>query len=162
MLDSSKIFLRKVKPSDAEIILKWENNLDYWGVSNTQEKFTKSDIENFVNQKQNIALNNQLRLMVGCDDFAVGCVDLFEYDAAKQKAGVGILIEKQYQNNGCASKALMLLADYCRNELSIVHLFCNIQPKNTVSIRLFEKSGFKFVHEAELYGKRVNYYERQC
>lgn len=162
MLDSSKISLRKVKPSDAETILKWENNTHHWEVTNTKEPYSRNDIENFVNQEQDIVLNNQLRLMICYNDISVGCVDLFDYEAEKQKAGVGVLIEEQFRNKGFARRALSLLEVYCRNELNIVHLFCNIQINNTASIRLFEKSGFNFIYEAELYGKKVNYYEKQC
>ena len=73
---------------------------------------------------------------------------------------IGILIgEKSYRNKGYASEALNLIIDYCRNELSLVNLFCNIQKDNTTSIRLFEKCGFQFIEELVLFDNKVNYYE---
>ncbi len=162
MLNSTEIFLRKVKPSDAEIILKWENDSDNWEVSNTNEKFTKSDIENFVNQEQDISLHNQLRLMICYEDVSVGCVDLFEYNQETKSAGVGILIDEAHRNKHFATQTIESLISYCRNELGIVHLFCNIFKENEHSIRLFENCGFSYVDERVLFEKKVNYYERKC
>lgn len=163
MLNPTHISLRKLSPKDAPLILKWENNPDNWEVSNTVKKFTEKEIEEFVNQTQDIKQNNQLRLMICLGNESIGCIDLFEYDSTKQQAGVGILIaDKVNRNKGFAEKGLNQLIKYCRNELSIVHLFCNILKDNTPSIRLFEKCGFTFVNERELEGQAVNYYKIKC
>lgn len=147
-------------PTDVEKLFEWENNPDNWQVSDTHSAFTREQIEVFVKQPQSLNENKQQRFMVCLDNNPIGCIDLFEYDVVIKSAGVGVLIAKKaYRNKGYAAKALNLLIDKCRNELNIVHLFCNIYKENKASIRLFEKCGFQFVDERKLEGKSVNYYE---
>ena len=154
------ISLRNVLPADAAILLAWENNPENWEISDTERSFTKSEIKSFVNQPQSLTLNEQQRFIICLENKPIGCIDLFEYDKVNNKAGVGILIaNKADRNNGYATTALNLLINKCRNELNIVHLFCNIFKENTASIRLFENCGFQFVDEQQLDGKQVNYYE---
>jgi diamine N-acetyltransferase len=154
------VSLREMQLTDVDTLLKWENNPDNWQISDTVAPFSRKQIEDFVNQQQSLKDNSQQRFMVCLDDKPIGCIDLFEYNAAESKAGVGVLIaEKINRNKGYASKALSILIDKCRNELNVVHLFCNIYNENKASIRLFEKCGFQFVDERKLEGKSVNYYE---
>ncbi|MCB0402340.1 MAG: GNAT family N-acetyltransferase [Flavobacteriales bacterium] len=148
-------------PRDVDVLLAWENDPGNWGVSQTTQPFTKEEIETFIEEPQEIDHRGQLRLMIVLQpgEVPVGCVDLFEYDAENQRAGVGILIDKAYRKQGLATKALRVLISMCRNELHIVHLFCHIQNDNLPSIRLFEKCGFEFVEERQLEGENVNYFE---
>lgn len=154
------VSLREIQSADADELLKWENNPENWEVSETKQPYTEQEIKAFVNQEQNIKKHLQQRFMICLNDTPIGCIDLFEYNPLINKAGVGILIAKKIdRNKGYASKALNLLINKCRNELNIVHLFCNIYKDNKASIRLFEKCGFQFVDERKLDGKPVNYYE---
>lgn len=155
------IYLRNVLPTDAPIIFAWENNPENWEVSNTERCFTLNEIEEFVNQPQDIYLNQQLRFIIckNNNNKPIGCIDLFDYEEGKS-VGVGILIaDKKFRNKGYATQALKLLIDYCRNELKVANIFCNIFKTNTPSIRLFEYCGFKFIEERILEGTDVNYYE---
>lgn len=164
MLDSNQIFIRKMRPSDASYILNWENNPANWLSGQTTAAFSKQEIESFVNEPQQIEHRNQLRLIIClADETPIGCIDLFEYDKQKKQAGVGVLIaDKTNRNRGFATLALNQLKTYARNELQIVHLFCNIQPDNQASLRLFEKCGFRFVEEQDLNGETVHYFQCEC
>ena len=79
---SEQLFLRKIKPSDSPWILKWENNIENWAVSNTQRKFSPQEIDDFVFGSHNIEENKQLRLMIcsKVNENPMGCIDLFEYE----------------------------------------------------------------------------------
>jgi diamine N-acetyltransferase len=165
LLKSEHIFLRKLQVSDVDFIYEWENNPANWEVSNTQQPFSKQEIIEFVQSEQNIILNKQLRFIIclNQNEEPIGCIDLFEFDEKKRQVGIGILIaDNQHKNKGYGTEALKVLINYCRNELEIVHLFCNIFKENTTSIRLFEKCGFKFIEERFLDGNKVNYYELKC
>ncbi|MDF1672896.1 MAG: GNAT family protein [Vicingaceae bacterium] len=154
------VSLREIQFTDVDLLLKWENNPDNWQISDTVAPFSRKQIEGFVNQQQSLKDNTQQRFIVCLDGQPIGCIDLFEYDESASKAGVGVLIaQKKDRNKGYASVALNLLIDKCRNELNVVHLFCNIYKENKTSIRLFENCGFQFVDERKLDGKPVNYYE---
>lgn len=160
-LISNNIYIRNIEKSDVSIIFEWENNPENWEVSNTIKSFTLQEIEEFVNQDQDINLNQQLRFIICKNDsnLPIGCIDLFDYEINKS-VGLGILIaNKKYRNKGYATESLKLLIEYCRNELTIANIFCNIFANNKTSIRLFENCGFKFVEERFLEHQKVNYYE---
>lgn len=165
MLKAEHIFLRKLQNSDVDFIYDWENNPVNWEVSNTHQSFTKEEIVEFVAAERNIFLNKQLRFIIclNQNEQPIGCIDLFEFDDINKQVGIGILIaDHQYRNKGYATEALRLLVIYCRNELKIVRVFCNIFKENTTSIRLFEKCGFQYIEERILDGNKVNYYELEC
>ena len=52
------VYLRLPEPGDEEIMLTWENDELLWGFSDTTEKFSPQDIENFVKSDHNIFKQN--------------------------------------------------------------------------------------------------------
>ncbi|MCO6500041.1 MAG: GNAT family N-acetyltransferase [Vicingus serpentipes] len=151
-----------MQPNDLDVVLEWENNPLTWEVSGTKKPFTKEEVKFFVNQKQDIYLYQQLRLMVCLNngEQAIGCVDLFDFNEVNQTAGVGILIAKEnYRRKGFAKEALSLLAIYVKEEFYLKQLFCNIDPLNLVSIKLFEGCGYLFAGKQEVFFKEVNHYQ---
>lgn len=145
-----KIRLRAVEIDDASLLFEWENNSDIWEVSNTTAPFSRYQIEQYVLSAQNdIYETGQLRLMIEADidgnSTVVGMVDLFDFDAINQRAGVGIMIHKQFQNKGIATKSLEILCNYAFDTLLLHQLYCNISADNENSIKLFTSSGFQLV-----------------
>jgi len=137
--------LRTLEPSDADIILKWENNSDNWRVSNTLVPFSRKLIEDYVNSAQDIYSIKQLRFIICLveNDKEIGAIDLFDFDPYHLKVGLGILIaELEDRRNGYAKEAILLIKEYCFNQLNLHQVYCNILSKNKASIDLFEKSGF--------------------
>jgi diamine N-acetyltransferase len=144
-LKGNKIYLRSLNESDFDKIFSWENNPENWRVSGTENRFTKDEIEQFVKSEQDILIAKQVRLMI-CDSLtneAIGAVDIFEYDAKHQRAGIGILIEPSHRKNGFGNEALILASAYALNEIGLRNLFASIFSDNAPSILLFEKAGFK-------------------
>lgn len=161
MLTSTHIYIRKVKQGDQQYLFQWENDPDNWEVSDTKQPFSREEINHFVINPPEISITGELRMMICLviDDTPIGCVDLFQYNAANSSVGIGILIaKKSFRNKGYATEAIQLMLSYCRNELSIVNVFCNIFKDNIPSIRLFEKCGFQYVDERLLGIHKVNYY----
>jgi len=163
VLKSQNIFLRKLESTDVDFILKWENNIENWSVSGTSVPFTIEEITGFVNDEQDLIKNEQIRYVICLteNDKPIGTVDLFEFDIQNKTVGVGVLIaDNSHRQKGYASEVLNVISDYCRNELNVVTIFCNIYKDNKSSIRLFEKCGFHFVDERILFDKPVNYYNK--
>ena len=69
----------------------------------------------------------------------------FDFNPTHKRAGIGILIHPEFQQNGFASEALSLLINYCFSILDVHQLFANITSDNSKSISLFTKHNFKKV-----------------
>ena len=150
-LDNNTIILRALEPGDVDLLYRWENNPEYWFVSNTRTPFSRDVIRQYVeNSHKDIYELKQLRLMIQLKappadrSLAVGAIDLFDFDPYHLRAGVGILIaEKEQRSRGLASDALQLLIDYAFSVLGLHQLYCNIASDNELSIKLFTKLGFE-------------------
>ncbi len=141
-----EIILRAVEPEDLELLYRWENNIDYWLISNTIKPFSKYTLKKYIeNSHKTIFETGQLRLMIDTKENkkTIGTIDLFDFDPFHQRAGVGILIaDESSRRKGYASMALKCLIDYCFNTLQLHQLYCNILSSNCESMELFKKLGF--------------------
>jgi len=144
-----KIRLRALEPEDLELLYQWENNVDYWSVSNTIAPFSKYTLKQYLeNSHKSIFETGQLRLMIDHteDKTTIGTIDIFEFDPFHKRAGLGILIANEsYRKKGYASMSLTCLISYCFKTLHLHQLFCNILATNTESVDLFEKHGFGLI-----------------
>jgi diamine N-acetyltransferase len=79
------------------------------------------------------------------EDFpAVGLIDLFDFDPRNNRAGIGIVIQKEEnQGKNIGSEALELLIKYSFYNLNLHQLYANIGVQNVASLALFTKFGFK-------------------
>ena len=146
MLKGKNIYLRTIEPTDAAIMLQWENNTDNWAVSNTLVPFSEHLILHYVNSAQDIFETKQLRFIIclSANHKPIGTIDLFEYDPLHRRAGLGVLIDEvSERNKGYADEALKLMIQYSWDRLNLHGLFCNIFESNEYSIKLFEKNGFE-------------------
>ncbi len=138
-------YLRALEPEDLEFIFLVENNEDFWEVSSTQTPYSKFLIKQYLeNAHLDIYEVKQLRLVICKNDTTpIGLIDLFDFNPAHRRAGVGILItEIENRANGYGEEALQLLMDYGKKHLHLHQLYANIGVDNTASIRLFEKMNF--------------------
>jgi diamine N-acetyltransferase len=142
-----EIRLRAVEPEDLELLYEWENNNDYWIISNTVTPFSKYTLKRYIeNSHKNIYEVGQLRLMIEHiqNKQTIGTIDIFDFDPFHKRAGMGVLIaNKEFRKKGYASMALTCLIDYCFKTLLLHQLYCNILENNCESIDLFKKLGFK-------------------
>ncbi len=149
LLQSERVKLRALEPEDIDILYKWENDTDVWKVSNTIAPFSKYMLKRFIeDQSRDIYETRQLRLIVESklSGKPVGAIDLFDLDPYNARAGVGILIyHEQDQQKGFASEALSLLIRYCFQVLQLNQLYCNIASNNIRSLALFKSKGFSII-----------------
>lgn len=147
-MQKNNIILRALEPEDIDLLMLWENDPEIWSYSNTLAPFSRHILKKYIESAANdIYQNKQLRLMIDVQDEedrkTIGCIDLFDFDPYHLRAGVGILIAEMHnRNKGFGRKSLNLLKDYAFRHLQLHQLYCNIGVSNTVSIRLFESSGF--------------------
>jgi len=135
--------MRAMEFSDAELLYEWENDTEIWHLSNTLTPFSRFTLEQYVmNSHQDIFTNKQLRLMIdlnrdGQQGLSIGSIDVFDFEPMHRRAGVGILLLKEYRGKGYASEAIDLLIQYASKTLNLHQLFCNIGANNQESLKLF-------------------------
>lgn len=145
-LQHGKISLRPIEPEDIDLLYQWENNMEIWEASNTRTPFSKYILAQYIKESaRGIYDTKQLRLIIENENKKlVGAVDLFDFEPYHLRAGVGIMIHNSSdKNKGYATDALAALSNYALNVLGVKQLYANIAEDNSVSIKLFDKAGFK-------------------
>lgn len=144
-IKNDTITLRPAEPADAEQIFLWENDRDNWRVSGTHAPYSRYLIEQFLLDVNDLQVQRQLRLMIDLTENGqtIGSIDIFDYDAINQRAGLGILIDKEHRQQGYAKETLTLCIEYLFHDLLLHQVYCSIDETNTESQRLFESQGFE-------------------
>ncbi len=121
LLKSELISLRALEPEDIDLLYAWENDTALWEVSHTRTPFSKHLLKEYLKTSYlDIYTIKQLRLVIqDAENRPVGLLDLFDFEPYHQRAGVGILVHRDF--------------------------FANIQEKNTKSLALFQKQGFEII-----------------
>lgn len=143
-LKSEHIYLRPLEPADLDFLYSLENDTQVWQVSNTSSPYARHVLQQYLDQASaDIYTVKQLRLLIcNYQHQPVGAIDLFDFDPAHQRAGIGITIAKTFRQQHFATEALHLISLYCREHLLLHQLYCSIATTNTSSLRLFQKAGF--------------------
>jgi diamine N-acetyltransferase len=147
-MTSEHILLRAPEPSDIEKLYEWENDESLWHFGNTIAPLSRYDVEQFIlNSQHDIYQNRQLRLMIELIDThaIIGAIDLFDFEPTHRRAGVGVIIEKHFQQKGYAKESLQLLIKYAFRHIHLHQLYCNIISHHAASIKLFTHCGFEIV-----------------
>ena len=146
-LKGENIYLRALEPNDLEFVYAVENDEAMWHVSNTQTPYSRFLIRQYLkNAQQDIYEAKQLRFAICKDqDFpAIGLIDLFDFDARNNRAGVGILIkDADNRNSGIGTEALGLVIQYAFRQLNLHQLYANIDTENQPSLSLFKSFHFE-------------------
>lgn len=148
LLQKDDIQLRALEPSDLELLYSIENDDDFWEVSSNLVPFSKDLLKDYLkNAHQDIYEAKQLRLIVSSikDNEAIGMVDLFDFSPRHNRAGIGILIFKNFQGKGFGYKGLSLFCSYAFKHLDLHQLYAHIPVTNNRSSQLFSKLDFKEV-----------------
>lgn len=145
VLKGQHIHLRALEPEDLNFLFTTENDTSFWEVSSTESPYSRYILEQYIaNSHLDIYTAKQLRLIIAenTSEEAIGIIDLFDFSPKHKRAGIGILITEEYQNNGFASEALDLLIQYSFKILDLHQLFANITTDNSSSLALFKKYNF--------------------
>tara|TARA_B100000945_G_C20253628_1_gene535741 strand:+ start:176 stop:655 length:480 start_codon:yes stop_codon:yes gene_type:complete len=143
MLKGRKIVLRSLEDSDLEFLQKIENNKENWQFGSERKKYSKQNLIDYIKHaKTDISIAKQYRFVIDLKGIAIGFIDLFDYNI--ESAGIGLIISKDYRNQGFAKEALGLLVEYAFVTLKMKQLCANIKKDNISSIKLFSSCNFIF------------------
>lgn len=137
------IKLRALEPDDLDLLFTVENDPSVWWTGNTNVPYSRQFLSNYIlSTTGDIYTDKQLRLVIESDSNPVGLIDLSNFDPKNLRAEIGIVITKEYQNKGVASRAIELLEEYCFEVLHLHQLYAIIPQENNPSFNLFTKCGF--------------------
>ncbi len=146
LLENNILRLRAPEPEDLDLLYVWENDTAIWENGASLVPFSRYSIKQYlIDYKHDIYVDKQLRLMVTLRETgeSVGAIDLYDFDPFHRRAGVGILTDPKYRRKGYGLQALMLLEEYTFRFLNLKQLYAIIPEKNSNSIRLFTKAGYR-------------------
>lgn len=155
---SEEITLRPLEPDDLEWLMYLENDESIWVLSNMHQPYSEYHLKQYIkNAHLDIFEAKQMRLIIIHQSKKVGIIDLFDFDPFHKRAGVGIIIQNEFQQRGIGTQALQMLINYSFEYLKLHQLFSNISAENIASIKLFQKLGFTISgtkKEWNLYGNQ--------
>jgi diamine N-acetyltransferase len=147
LMKNEYVRLRALEPEDLDLVYKWENDSSLWTIGNTVAPYSRYALEEYIAESRlDLYALKQLRMMIEerRSDKAVGMVDLFDLDMRNLRAGTGILLDPEFQQNGLAREALTLLKEYAFSFLGLHQLYAHIPAHNKRSLMLFTRCDFKF------------------
>lgn len=145
LLKNNTISLRALEPEDLEVLYIWENDSSIWSSGSTISPYSRYMLKEYITQSHlGIYEQKQLRLMIELRETkkTIGMVDLYDFDPHNRKAGIGILLDPDYQGNGLATESLNLLMDYAFSFLKLHQLYAYVLVSNEPSKSLFARCGF--------------------
>ncbi len=145
-LENNRLRLRALEPEDLDVLYKWENDTELWRYGSTLAPYSRFTLKEYLaDSRLDIYTSRQLRLMLTLKsgNIPVGTIDLYDFDPMNRKAAVGILIDKDYRQQGLASEALNLMEEYAFGFLMLKQLYAYVPERNVVSVRLFEHCRYK-------------------
>lgn len=146
LLENNRICLRATEPEDLELLYRWENDTLQWQYGTTTVPFSRYTLKQYLAQSnQDIYTDRQLRLMIALRESGetIGAADLYDFEPYHFRAGVGILIDGRYRQQGYGLQALKLLEDYAFGFLRLRQLYALVPEANRASTRLFTKAGYE-------------------
>ncbi|MVN78236.1 GNAT family N-acetyltransferase [Hymenobacter sp. HMF4947] len=142
------VTLRALEPDDLDFLFALENDPDLWAVSDVlPAPISRQALREYLRHATaSLAEAGQMRLIISAENSqAVGTLDLYDYSALHQRAGVGITVLQSARRRGYAAAALAQLLPYAGQALQLHQLYCTIAASNEPSLRLFRKAGFRQV-----------------
>ncbi|MBP8849246.1 MAG: GNAT family N-acetyltransferase [Breznakibacter sp.] len=148
MIEANGVKLRAVELSDVDLLYEWENDQSLFAVGNPTSPYSKYQLKKFVESSSgDLYEDRQLRLIIEAQiDLqwrVVGIIDAFEFDPFHLRAGIGILIHKNFQQKGYASEALKIFSRFLFSKWNLHQLYATIEITNSASRLLFVSNDFK-------------------
>ncbi len=146
LLVGHHITLRAMEPEDLEVLYTLENDTSLWDISSVNVPYSRYTLKQFIaNGAHDIYTDGQMRLMIESmeDGTVVGMADLVDFNPRHQRAEIGIVLSRDYRNQGYGTEVLKLMEQYVVEFLHIHQLYAYVSIYNTASIRLFQKSGYE-------------------
>ena len=160
-ITTDRLIIRLAKPDDAEEIYSYrsdtiENRYQGWFPESAEE------VHNYItNMPVNIDVADicfQFAIINKNENRLIGDMGIIFTGHEKMQAEIGCTLNTDFQGKGYATEALTAMVNYLFVALKKHRVVASIDPRNTASIRLIERLGFrKEAHFKESYYLRGNW-----
>ncbi len=143
---NQELQLRAPEPEDLDFLYQWENHSDWWHLGATLSPYSHYALKKYIAEaNQDIYTTRQLRLMVDLktQDKTIGMVDLYDFDPYHRRAGMAVLMDPAYHQQGFGKQAVEMMIQYAFGFLNLHQLYVHIPVENIPSIKLFTGCGFR-------------------
>lgn len=136
-------YLSPISPEDAEVVVKWSNNLDVSiCTGEASDMITYNKQKNYIESTINSGYG--FLIISKSNDEPVGTCRLKHVDLINRRAELGIFIgEKSCWNIGIGTEAIKLILDFGFNIINIRNIMLEVYSFNERAIKAYEKCGFK-------------------
>ena len=154
-IETERLIIRLAIPKDAESIYSYRSDL----VENQYQGWFPDSVEEVHNYISNMPQIMdvadacfQFAIILADENRLIGDMGIIFTNYGNMQAEVGCTLHKDFQKKGYAAEALKAMADYLFETLNKHRIIASVDPRNTASIRLLERLGFrKEAHFRESY-----------
>ena len=146
VIDTPRLRLRKVFRADVDDLLEatsdpWVCRYEPWGPYDREE--TGKMVENILHQLDQ-GLCTEWAVERKEDAKVLGLIHLNKIDFFNRSAEVGYWLNRKFWGMGYATECLKALGEYALTQLQMDEIVAICHPDNLASLRVLEKSGYKY------------------
>ncbi|MDQ3689765.1 MAG: GNAT family N-acetyltransferase [Chloroflexota bacterium] len=159
IIESGRVFLRPIEPTDAELYQRWRSNAEMAALAGfPHHPMSLAEVEQRIQRMTEKQGDDGYSFLICllADERPIGEAMLFELDRGNGSAELGIFIgEVDEWGKGYGTDAVNALVSHGFGVLRLERIWLNVWTENERARRAYEKAGF--VHEGTL---RHDRYER--
>jgi ribosomal-protein-alanine N-acetyltransferase len=151
-LRGARVQLRAQRAGDVPALFAIHSDpvvMRYWSfppwqhVEQAQEMFKKNDRGRRSGEFLPWAIALNADVARDGNDALIGTCSLFALDTTHRRAMIGYALARAHWGRGYAQEALRLALEHAFNTLALNRVEADVDPRNTASMRLLERCGFK-------------------
>jgi RimJ/RimL family protein N-acetyltransferase len=143
---TDRLFIRPLLIEDKASVFKYRSDSEsnkYQSWIPREIKDVEVFIENVSNEINVPETWFQFVILEKQANILIGDIGIHFMDSENKQVEVGCTLNRDYQGNGYATESLRTIIDYLINTLDKHRVIASIDPRNSNSIRLVERLGFK-------------------
>lgn len=137
MLEGKSVNLRVEEKEDLSLVAEWLNDPEYFGAYNPLMQLSKSELEK---EYDKLAPEAKWFIIEKKDGRKIGTIGHFTRGKLLE---IGYALIPSERGKGYCTEAVKIMVDYLFLSKNIVRIQAHIDPRNTASLKIIEKVGFK-------------------
>jgi RimJ/RimL family protein N-acetyltransferase len=149
-LVTERLNLRPISPNDIDFIFKLFKRSETNKYSEYPDLKTWDEAMEMYEGYLKPGFESHFRVIIEKKDTEtpIGTIGFYKYSETHKRAEMGYDLLKEYWGNGYVTEAVRAISDYGFNDLGLIRIEATVDPENSRSIRVLERTGFK--HEGTL------------